>query len=236
MASGSGSRFRGLVSAARASLLADARRHEAAKRAEEKRIAAAKRAEEKRIADADARAESHRLAKLSARNDAVDTLIAYLCDLRSQSRHVRVDGDEGRNSRKLVLTVSYLNPGTQEIEVIQRTHFLVSETAADTHVGLVLKPRRVFKTTGRLRQYLAEEFLREVARSVALAEAAKESGSSIGFRKAGRSRSGRDEPLPSVRLKPVKRDDYLEGSLAKLRSLEHVVGLKPSKTRTRRSK
>ncbi|HET9215756.1 MAG TPA: hypothetical protein VFR18_02185, partial [Terriglobia bacterium] len=191
MASRSGSRFRALVSAARASLLADARRHEAAKRAEEKRIAAATRAEEKRIADADARAEAHRLAKLSARNDAVDTLTTFLRDLRSQSRHIRVDGDEGLKSRKLVLTVSYLNPGSQEIEVIQRSHFFVSDTAADTHVGLVLKPRKVFKTTGRLRQYLTEELLREVARSVALAEAAKESGRSIGFRKAGRSRRGR---------------------------------------------
>jgi hypothetical protein len=124
---------------------------------------------------------------------------------------------------------------SRDIEIVQRSQFHFSDTAADNHIGVTLKPRRVFKTGERLAHYLAEEFLRDVARSVALAEAAQAPGSSIGIRKVRQGGRLRDEPL-AVHRQSVKRSAYLEGSLAKLRSLERVVGLKPSKVSKRRSK
>lgn len=226
MASRIDARFRQLLSAARVSLLADARKHEAAKRDEERRMAAEV-----------AQAEADRATRRAVRDGALDTLLDLLRDLRAQSRHIRVDGNEGRASRKLVLSVSYRNPRSQDIEVVQQAEFLVSDSAADNHVGIRLKPRKVFKTAAKLREYVAEEFLREVARSVAVAEAAKRSGQSVGIRQGRLSdHMAATKPPTESGSTRVRRADYRRSSLAKLRSMERAMEMTLSRPERRRSK
>jgi len=159
--------FGRLLNAARMTLRGNARKHESARLAEQRRIA-----------EAAARAEAQLAERRTTRDKAVSELIEFVRDLRSKSKHIRIDGDEGMASCKLAISVCYRNRCSNTIEVVQRSEFTIAEHATSTHIGVKLKPRKLFKSVLALRQFLMNDFLCDVARSVALAEAASQAGTS----------------------------------------------------------
>jgi len=184
-------RFRMLVDSARNEMLADARRTEERKRAAK----AAEDVRRSRAYEAEASLRRQSLEKaarvLKTQQAAIGVVSKFVERFRLDSPFIEYGSAVSIHEAQLGLKVFYRERAARRAIVVFEFRFKPSNDASGKSVGLILRPRKRFRTLEELREFLERELLRDLARAVAQAEE---------FAKQNDTYSDADDPLQTVQI------------------------------------